>query len=384
MALFVPNETRFEKETEIVRLRPFSSIGDLEVSVGSQVGPDSLIGTYASRRRLRHVRIETSSDGLLATVLVQEGQKVNRGEVLAYYSYFFGLGYTEYVSPCDGEVIGISPSAGTISIREAPVKLHSHLSGVVVRTDDALGAWVKTYGDLLKGAFGAGYGRSGKLSVKASTPGATVSTRDIGADDAGKILIVGRTVSQEVLEASLRYRVAGVVAGSASHRVWTWYDELAKSLDWDEFLAKYWARDAKKKEAAPVPTEISPALVLTEGLGDLPPETELYEALIERDGQTAYIDGGGDGSNEPALVVPKNGGVVPDGWTARPSAPLGEIAPGMRVRAFGLQKPVRYGTVVELLPEGETENGFAVPVAIVVDEDGKRATVPLSNIVAGG
>ncbi len=384
MDFYARNEPRLHKETQIVRLRAFGSIGEAALEAGSEVTWDTLAGRYASRRRMRHVRVEASSGSFSATVLVQEGQKVKRGEVLAYYSYLFGLGYTEYTAPCDGEIAAISPAAGAISIKEAPVDLYCHLPGIVEKTDDAMGVWVRTYGDLVTAPIGAGYGRSGVLSVKATSPEAQIAARDLTPEDNGKVILAGRRASQEVLEACLKYRVAGIIVGSVSQKTFEWYNDLARSLDWDEFLARYWARDAKKLDEAPPPSEIVPALVVTEGYGDMPMGAESFAFLAAREGSSVYIDGGGNGSEEPAVVLPLNGGAVPKGWVPNPVKYLAQVRAGDKVIVFGLKSPDREGTVTELVSELRLEDDLVVPGARVDAEGGETVLVPLSNILLRG
>ena len=115
----------------------FPSVGESLVS-RVKVDAASILGRYASRQRLRFVKMETSGDRIVATVLVAEGQKVKRGEVLGYYSYMFGLGYTEYTSPCDGEIVDISQATGRVSIKEEPSELVGHLPGPVERVDESV------------------------------------------------------------------------------------------------------------------------------------------------------------------------------------------------------------------------------------------------------
>jgi len=380
MTLYALNEPRVARNTPIVRLRAFGSIGEPQVDVGSEVTWDTLAGTYASRRRLRQVRVESSGEGFSATVLVQEGQKVKRGEVLAYYSYFFGLGYTEYTAPCDGEVVALIPSIGSIAIKEAPVSLYCRLPGIVEKTDEARGVWVRTYGNLVKASVGAGYGRAGVLSMKAKTPSDKLSARDFTADDAGKVIVAGRSVSKEVLEACLRFRVSGIIAGSVSRGLFEWYSDLAGSLDWDEFLARYWARDAKNRDLEPSPSEIVPALVVTEGYGDSPMGGEAFALLAESEGNPVYIDGGGNGSDEPAVVIPLNGGAVAK-EAEKPVCRLGELGLGDRVSVLGLTTAVKEGTVVEILPELKLENDLLLPGAKGATETGETLLVPVSNIL---
>ncbi len=388
MALYAVNEPRVVEDTQVVRLRPFSSAGQADVDPGTEVTWDTLVGTYASRKRIRRVRVEASHDTMVATVLVQEGQKVKRGEVLAYYSYLFGLGYTEYVSPCDGEIVSINPVMGAIFIKESPIELRCNLPGVVVKSDDAIGAWVRSYGDLLEGVAGAGYGRSGILDLKAETRSGDLRATDIGPRDQGKVIVVGRTLTQDLIEACLRYRVAGLVVGSIGQRIFQWYKGLAESLDWTEFLARYWARDAKKQEAAPPATEIVPALVVTEGFGDLPMNKKAQGMLLKHEGERVFIDGSLDWAQEPWVFAPINQGEPPAGSLpggvhdkgSKVGRLLSEVAPGAKVRILGMSRAALEGTVVETSGEVVLDNQIVVPGAKVVTGDGETLLVPLFNI----
>ncbi|MGI6643108.1 MAG: hypothetical protein ACOX3V_03800 [Bacillota bacterium] len=381
MMLYAVSKPRAIRNVEVVRLRPFSSVGQAEVAPGAEVTWDSLVGTYSSRKRIRRVRVEASNDTMVATVLVQEGQLVKRGEVLAYYSYLFGLGYTEYVSPCDGEVMSINPVIGAILIKESPMELRSNLPGVVARSEDAIGVWVRSFGDLTEGVAGAGYGRSGILTLKAT---------HIGPQDQGKVIVVERSPTQELIEECLRYRVAGLVVGSIRQRLFEWYKGIAQSLDWTEFLARYWARDAKKQEDAPPATEIVPALVVTEGFGDIPINAKAQEMLAEHEGERIFIDGSMDWAQEPWVFAPINPG-QPSARHLSPGAlgedhglgrQLSQVVPGTKVRILGMSRTALIGTVMEISPNMVLENGIVTPGAKVVTDGGETLTVSFLNIQA--
>jgi hypothetical protein len=409
MAVYALSRPRVIKNAPVRRLRVFPSTGESLVSPGSKVEAGSILGRYASRQRLRFVKLETSGDRIAATVLVAEGQKVKRGEVLGYYSYMFGLGYTEYTSPCDGEVVAISQSTGRVSIKEEPSELASHLPGTADQIDEAVGVWVRSWGDTVPGAAGAGFARSGTLVRKAGGPDEHVSLQRIGPEDADRVVLAGSTVSRELLEACLRYRVAGVVAGSAAFSVMQWYESLVMDLDWDEFLARYWARELKKKDTVvPRPTEIVPSLVLTEGYGNMPMSGEAFELLTSSEGKTVFVDGAslagprlGSRDVGPCVIIPLagagDGEVLGDGVggdarlggtgvggvgdaAGRPGV-LRELAPGVRVRVCAVTHDPVEGTI-----EGSAQEDAALPVGIpvtsvrVVTVDGEHLTVPVSNI----
>ncbi len=271
--------------------RPFAATGQLDVEEGQQVTWDTPLGSFPPSQRLRNVRVETSEGTIIATVLVEKGKKVKRGEVLAYYSYLFGLGYTEYIAPCDGEVVNVSDMLGIISIKEAPVSLPSHVPGHVKRADDALGVWVQSLGDALYGATGVGHGRSGLLDVRVSEPGEVLPPSAVEPEHAGAVIVTAGVATRELLDACLRYRVAGVVAGGVSYDTFDWYKGLTDSLDWDEFLARYWVRDAIKPEKAPSPLEIAPVLVVTEGYGDLSMGQDALDLLKKHRNKRVFVDG---------------------------------------------------------------------------------------------
>lgn len=387
MALYVQRRPQVPQNSEVRRLRAFPALGQVEVAPGSEVTWDTTLGHYASRQRLRYVRVESSGDSIAATVLVGVGQKVKRGEVLAYYSFLFGLGYTEYTSPCDGEVVDINDTLGAIAIKEALVPLVSNMPGKVVLTDDALGVTVVNRGDLVYGVSGAGYGRSGELEVKVSSPDGHLRPSDLSAKDAGKVLVAGRTVTQDFLEACLRWRVAGVVAGSIPYNVYTWYKEISEKLDWDEFLARYWARELKAKDAkVPPPMEISTALVITEGFGDEPMNEAAFQLLSKHAGERAFLDGSGAfqsqaaGSDEtvPCVFVPTPGDPQDDGVAQMGMAVL---QPGDRVKVYGITGSPQEAHVVEGSGEDiRLETGMAVQGVKVRLASGEEQWIPMFNV----
>lgn len=388
MCVYITRKPQVRVNSVVRRLRAFPAIGDPGVVQGAEVEWDTKLGQYASRQRLRFVRVESSGERISATVLVGEGQQVKRGEVLAYYSFLFGLGFTEYTSPCDGEIVAINQLLGNIAIKEAPVPLQSNIPGTVVAVDDALGVFVKSQGDLVQGVAGAGYGRSGILDMKVQIPGGELRPQDISAKDSGKVIVAGKLVTQELLEACLRWRVAGIVAGSVSHLVYQWYKGITEKLDWDEFLANYWARELKDKGAkVPPPMEIATALVVTDGFGDIPMNAAAFNLLSAHVGERVFLDGSGAFQSQaagaddtlPCVFAPAPGEAAEAAEDA--GAQLEAVAPGDRVRVLGLIDPLLEGTVLEV-GEGDVvlPTGMSVPGVKVQTVDGNALWVPLFNV----
>lgn len=387
MAVYVTRKPEVKVNSKVRRLRAFPAIGQAEVAQDSAVDWDTVLGQYASRQRLRFVRVESSGDSISATVLVGVGQNVKRGEVLAYYSFLFGLGFTEYTSPCDGEVVEINQTLGAISIKESLVPLRSNIPGRVATVDDALGVSVVSQGDLVYGVTGAGYGRSGVLEMKAQGPDGQARPQDLSAKDAGKVIVVGKTVTQDMLEACLRYRVAGIVAGSVPYAVYRWYKGICEKLDWDEFLARYWARELKEKDAkVPPPMEISTSLVVTEGFGEMAMNPAAFEVLSKHAGERAFLDGSGAFQSQaagtedtvPCVFIPASQETEP---AVDSGAGLAGLQPGDKVKVFRLGGAPQEAVVVEIGDDDATlSTGMVVPSVKVRQGDGDEQWIPLFNV----
>ncbi len=399
MSLSLLWDPKVRRGLRFTRLRPFLATGELSVSPGQEVSWDTALGSFSPSQRLRSVRVEASDESITATVLVEEGKQVKRGEVLAYYSYLFGLGYTEYISPCDGEVVSVSQRLGLISIKEAPVSLISHLPGRVKTAEEAWGAWVESEGDLLEGAVGAGHGRSGILNIKVQEPGKSLPGSAIKPEDAGTVVVTGGAATQDLLEACLRYRVAGLIAGGVSYRVFQWYSELVETLDWDEFLARYWARDAKRPDTAPSPIEIVPTLVVTEGYGEVPIGQDAFGMLSEHANRSVFVDGAGKpgrsgyGTPRPCVFIPVEGktedserAAIPrslavDWVQGQPRIP-GRVAPGEAVTVIDMSGKRQPGVLVESTPrEMVLDNGVEAYCVRVQMPGGALRTVPVFNLI---
>ena len=64
MAVYALIRPRVIRNALVKRLRVFPSVGESLVSPGAKVDAGSILGKYASRQRLRFVRMETSGEGL--------------------------------------------------------------------------------------------------------------------------------------------------------------------------------------------------------------------------------------------------------------------------------------------------------------------------------
>jgi hypothetical protein len=180
-----------------------------------------------------------------------------------------------------------------------------------------------------------------------------------------------------------------LVAGSVPYLVYRWYKDVSEKLEWDEFLARYWARELKEKDSkVPPPMEIATSLVVTDGFGEMPMNAAAFAALSAHAGEKVFLDGAGAfesqaaGADEtlPCVFIPGTGEVEKS-----PRADLVLVAPGDKVRVLGLTAAPVEATVLEIDEEGSALSiGIRVPSAKVLTGDGKAEWVPLLNLEKAG
>jgi hypothetical protein len=120
----------------------------------------------------------------------KEGDFVNKGDLLAETSSFFGLFKSQYSARYSGTIELISPISGMVAIREppTPVQLDAYIPGKVIAIQEKVGVTIEINAALVQGIFGIGGERHGELKVIAKAD--EVLTPDhITADCAGKILV---------------------------------------------------------------------------------------------------------------------------------------------------------------------------------------------------
>jgi hypothetical protein len=301
-------------------------------------------------------------DELEAKLLVEEGDKIARQQVLAEHRSFFGLSRSVVQSPIDGTLESVSRVTGQAVLREAPqpVEVAAYIDGTVVEEIPQEGVIVETRGALIQGIFGLAGERHAPLVMVSPQPGHTLDAGDVQAGHAGKILVGGGRLTLAGMRKAIDVGAAGVVVGGFA------YQDVRELLGFDVGVAV--------TGTEPLAT----TLVVTEGFGDIAMARATFELLRSFDGAVASINGATQiraGVIRPEVVIPSE-------RTARDSAdgPAG-LEVGAPVRCIRAPYFGRIGKVVDLPVElREMPSETMVRVLEIELEGGDRAVLPRANV----
>lgn len=338
---------------------------------GDEVDPASVVG-YGPEPPPRAVLLEADAGRTVATLVHRVGDRVGRGETLAFYSFMFGLGYREFVSPVDGRVVAMEP--GRVLVQPFPPEVKALVRGRVEEVREG-GAVIGVEGTRLGAGAAWGPARGGELMV---LPDGEVAAAHLGPAHTGRV-VVGGWAARQAVERAFALGVAALIVGGAAQAAVDWLDAVRGQLSVDDYLARVYEGPRggageplwQEREGLPL------TLVTLEGFGPLPVPEEEYRLLAGAQGAWCYVSG--------EESVPPWVGIVAAGETAARGESAGPVGPGARVRLTGLRRQGEEGTVVEVLPEPVVlETEVAVPAARVRLHDGRLVVVPLANLQPSG
>jgi hypothetical protein len=344
--------------------------GEVVVEVGDKVSPSTVVARAMLPGELRTVKVSQmlgiEPSDLPRAMLVKIGDRIERDQVIAQVSSFFGLFKSVCRSPVSGTVEYISEVSGHVGIREPsiPLTLNAYIRGEVVEIIPEEGVVVETKGAFIQGIFGVGGESHGTLCVVASSPDAPLSAEDIGDELSGKILVGGSIVTSSALRRAAEVGVKGVITGGITDR------------DLVEFVGREIGVAITGHEDLPFP------LMITEGFGRMRMAERTFSLLKSLDGMEASMNGATQiraGVIRPEVIVPMEG--IEEDLVEMEPAEEGELSIGTMVRIIREPYFGKTGTVVGLPPENRRiETGAMVRVAEVVLEDGTRVVVPRANL----
>ncbi len=343
--------------------------GEVHVAIGDTVTPDQVIAWAERPGDIETVRVAESldvdPDEAMAVLSVAEGDKLERGDLIARYSYFFGLFSSECLAPFAGTVEYVSPSTGHVGLRRPAtrIELNAYLPGTVVEVFPDEGVVIECRGAVVQGIFGVGGETSGQLAVVATSPDQVLSPEDVPPHCAGCVLVAGRYVTAEVIRAAAECGAIGVMSGGMLER------DLREYLGYEIGVA------VTGHEDVPV------TLVITEGFGDIPMADRTFELLRGLDGRECSMNGATQvraGAVRPEVVVPGN---EFDKSADSDGSVQTELAEGARIRLIRRPNFGRLAEVTSLPPEPvEVPSGARVRVLEARLDSGEAVLVPRANV----
>lgn len=334
-------------------LLPEDAIGSVEVQVGQRVEARDVVarGTVPARHHI----VEAAAffrlkrpEGLEALLLVEPGQAVEQGQVLAGKSATRGKRLT---SPVTGIIAYVGD--GRIIIQETPTlfDLEPGVSGTVVDVHEERGVTIESMGALVQGVWGNGKRAIGPLRMEPADGIESVFGDQLNMEFRGAIVVTKRALKAVSLQVAVDQGILGIIAPSM---------------------------DAALRDST---LALETAVMLTGGFGDLRLNTAmtgLFEALV---GRQATLDA-----------------ALPDRLDIRrPEVLIGiAVRASDRPTAVNTRQPLTRGSTVRLtrdpfagatgkvadLPKTPTllDNGLRVLCAKVELITGEVLFVPVENL----
>ena len=343
--------------------------GEVLVSQGQQVASDTVVARAELPGKVHVINVVNqlgvSPEDLKDFMVKGEGDRVEKGEVLAENKPLIKWFKSSVASPIAGMVETISNSTGQVLLREPPrrLDLFSYVDGRVTEVIPGQGARIETTCALIQGIFGVGGETWGPLAMVATRPEETMSAGQLTSTHAGKIVIGGAFVEAEALERAKSIGVKGLIVGGMHDK------DLRTLLGYDLGVAITGTES------------FGFTLVLTEGFGHIPMASTTFELLRTLDGRKASMSGATQiraGVIRPEIIVPRAADepIGSTGAHLKGGAKIGDPVRVIREPFFG-----RIGKVVALPSElAMIPTESHVRVMEIQFADGAKAMVPRANI----
>jgi hypothetical protein len=354
--------------TTIRKTRRLPMKGQVVVAVGDRVKAEDVVARTDIPGVIQTVKV-AEMIGLeppeaIAALKVGQGDKVERGQIVAESRSFFGLFKSECKSPIAGTVELISHATGHIGVRlaPAPVEVAAYIDGTVVEVMPDEGVVVEAFGAFVQGIFGVGGERMGRLVLPTRSIDAALTEDAINESHAGAVLVGGSGVTLGALNKAGQVGARGVVVGAI--------------VDTD--LIAYLGHDIGV--AITGHEDIPISVVLTEGFGSIQMAQRTFDLLASLEGREVSINGATQiraGVIRPEIVAPID-----------PTAAHTEVLSKGQVLDIGsnirvIREPYfgKLGTVTKLPHEPvEVESGAVVRVLEAQLDDGEAVLVPRANV----
>lgn len=279
MKFTVPVRLRVEKDI-IVRLkRSLKGKGQLTVSKRQEVTPSEIIGSsfISSGFRVLNLADLLSVSGVEAEKYLKRtlGQRIFRGELLAYKEGGFFGGKKEVISPTDGILDFLNPKTGELKMTFLPKKvdLPAGVYGIVEEVDEGIGqVIIRTQASLIYGIFGTGRIRDGILHLICKRD-ELLSKSLITTALNDQIIVGGGLVLKDAVSSAISSGISGIITGGINAKDY-------KSMAGGRLIFP------KKIE-----NDIGTSIVICEGFGSIPIAEDIYGILKKYDGKYVSIDG---------------------------------------------------------------------------------------------
>ena len=355
--------------TKVKKIRRLPIKGKITKQVGDLLKPEDVVAKTNLPGNVQMLKVANVLNIGPADVpdvmLVGEGDKVNKGQMIAETEGLFGFFKSNVKSPIDGTVESISDVTGQIVMREAPipVEVDAYMSGTVKEIIPDEGVIVEADAAFIQGIFGIGGESRGTMEILVDNREQELTTDLLNESHKGKIVVGGSFVSLETYKKALSLQIAGIVVGGFN------YYDLEEILGYTLGVAITGSED------------LVTSLIVTEGFGNIRMGSRTFDLLNKENGKFVSINGATQiraGVIRPEIVIPLQESEIPE-TTVYQSDDRG-IGEGSLVRIIRAPYFGKMGEVVSLPPElQQMESETMVRVAEVKIDSG-ILNIPRANL----
>ncbi len=270
---------RIEKDVIVRIVRNLQSRGTVSVVPNQEVIPSDVVGTAFVSAGFRTINL---ADLLkVAAAEVQKylkrplGQRIYKGELLAYKEGGLWGGKKVITAPTDGVLEFLNPKTGELRMTFLPKMGHlpAGVYGIVESVDSSKGQVViRTQASLIHGMFGSGRLREGILRMVGKRE--EMMDKDlVKASYAGQILAGSSLVFRDTIAASVAFGVNGIICGGINAK--DYKGLVGGRLNF-----------TKKMQS-----DIGISILVCEGFGPVPLGEDIHGLLGNYDGRFVCLDG---------------------------------------------------------------------------------------------
>ena len=355
--------------TKVEKNRRLPIKGEITKQVGDLLKPEDVVAKTDLPGNVQMLKVANVLNIGPADVpdvmLVGEGDKVNKGQMIAETEGLFGFFKSNVKSPIDGTVESISDVTGQIVMREAPipVEVDAYMSGTVKEIIPDEGVIVEAEAAFIQGIFGIGGESRGTMEILVDNREQELTTDLLNESHKGKIVVGGSFVNLETYKKALSLQIAGIVVGGFN------YYDLEEILGYTLGVAITGSED------------LVTSLIVTEGFGNIRMGSRTFDLLNKENGKFVSINGATQiraGVIRPEIVIPLQESEIPE-TSVHKSDDRG-IGEGSLVRIIRAPYFGKMGEVVSLPPElQQMESETMVRVAEVKIDSG-ILNIPRANL----
>jgi hypothetical protein len=358
---------KVKKSTIVEKMRRLPLLGEVFVKEGDEVDHTGIIA-----------RTEISGDPEIVKIAMilgmdpedtpkymtkQLGDKIEKGQQLAFYKALFGLIKKEVKAPVAGTLESYSEVTGQAIIRGAPipVEVDAYIPGKVIEVMPQEGAIIETHAAFIQGIFGIGGEVHGEVRVITPENSQVLEADMIKPEHKGSVLVGGCRVTLEALHKAVELGVSAVVCGGIRHEDLTTFtgEEIGVAITGQE--------------------EVGITVIITEGFGTMNMSQRTFDLLKEFEGYSASVNGATQiraGVLRPEIIIPHEIKVQEEGETLSQGMVSGTPIRIIRQPYFGAIGKV-HSLPVELQ---QLESESMVRVVNIELDEGEVVTVPRANV----